>query len=154
MIGRLRRGEGRRHSGEQGSAVVEFVTLGVLLLVPLIYLVLTVARIQAGAYAVSMAAREAGRAFVTAADEGSAFARADSAASIALEDHRFQRDEAEVSITCSTSPCSTPGATIRIEARVAVPLPLIPLFARDVLPLEVPVSADAVATVDSFRAAP
>ena len=63
VIGRLR--PDRRHSGEQGSAVVEFVTLGVLLLVPLIYLVLTVARIQAGAYAVSMAAREAGRAFVT-----------------------------------------------------------------------------------------
>lgn len=151
------RGDEPRHPrrlDEQGSAIVEFLTLGVLLLVPLIYLVLTVARIQAGAYAVSMAAREAGRAFVTATDEGSAFARADSAATIALDDHHFSRGEAEVTITCSTAPCLTPGGTVRVETRVLVPLPLIPVFARDVLPLEVPVTADAVATVDSYRATP
>ena len=139
---------------ERGSAVVEFITLGVLLLVPLIYLVLTVARIQSGAYAVSMAAREAGRAFVTASEESQAFARADAAATIALEDHRFSADEADVNITCSQSPCLTPGGTVRVETSVVVPLPLIPVFARDVLPLELPVSADAVATVDAYRAAP
>ena len=50
---------------ERGSAVVEFVVLGVLMLVPLIYLVMMMARLQAGSFAVSQAAREAGRAYVT-----------------------------------------------------------------------------------------
>ena len=45
-------------AGDEGSAVVEFVFLGVLLLVPLIYLTLMVARVQAGSYAVAQAAPE------------------------------------------------------------------------------------------------
>ena len=51
---------------EEGSAIVEFVFLAVLLLIPLIYLTMMIARVQAGSYAVAHAAREAGRAFVTA----------------------------------------------------------------------------------------
>ncbi len=43
---------------DRGRAVVEFVFLGVLLLVPLIYLVMVIGRIQAAAFAVSTAARE------------------------------------------------------------------------------------------------
>ena len=43
--------------------MVEFVFLAVVLLVPLVYLVITVARIQAGSLAVEQAAREASRAF-------------------------------------------------------------------------------------------
>ena len=43
---------------ERGSAVVEFVVLGVLMLVPLIYLVMMMARLQAGSFAVTQAARE------------------------------------------------------------------------------------------------
>ena len=58
----------RRGRAEGGSAVVEFVFLAVLLVVPLLYLVMTVSRVQAGSYAASTAAREAGRAFVTARD--------------------------------------------------------------------------------------
>ena len=54
-----------RDPGEEGSAVVEFVALAVLLLIPIIYLILTVGRLQAASYAVSTAAREAARAYVT-----------------------------------------------------------------------------------------
>ena len=82
--GRRLRAVGRvlrdRAADDRGSAVVEFVILAVVLLVPLIYLVLCLARVQAGSYAVAQAAREAGRAFVTAADDGSAEARSRAAA--------------------------------------------------------------------------
>jgi Flp pilus assembly protein TadG len=147
----------RRHAararGEEGSAIVEFVFLGVLMLVPLIYLVMSVGRVQAGSYAVSTAAREAGRAFVTAQPGQDPGNRAEAAARIAFADQGFE-GEGSLAIACSSSPCLTPGARIETRARVSVPLPLIPAFARDVVPLEIPVSASHLSTVDRFRAAP
>lgn len=143
-----------RPSGEGGSALVEFVFLSVVLVVPLIYLVLTLARIQAGAYAVSTAAREAGRAYVTAQQGGRAEARALTAAAIAFEDQGFGPGQATVSVRCDGSPCLRPEGRVEISARVTVPLPLVPSFARDVVPLQVPISATHVAVVDRFRGSP
>ncbi|CCH72849.1 conserved hypothetical protein [Nostocoides australiense Ben110] len=142
-----------RSGAEEASAIVEFVFLGVLLLVPLIYLTMMIARVQAGSYAVAQAAREAGRAFVTATEEGSADARARAAAAIAFEDQGFGGDGGSVEIRCSASPCLTPESSIEFRATVSVPLPLVPAFARDVVPLEVPVSSTHVLTIDRFREA-
>ncbi len=135
---------------EQGSAVVEFVALGVLLLVPLVYLVLMLSRVQAGAFAVSQASREAGRAFVTAPAAEAAAARAQSAARISFEDHDFA-DTGKLTITCAASPCLSPDARVRTTATVSVPLPLVPSFVRGAVPLVVPVSASHVSTVGRFR---
>ncbi|MFI5955247.1 hypothetical protein [Cryptosporangium sp. NPDC051539] len=52
----------RRPRGDDGSAIIEFVWGGVLLLVPLLYVVLAVFEVQRNAFAVTEAAREAGRA--------------------------------------------------------------------------------------------
>lgn len=142
-----------RARSEEGSAIIEFIFLGVLMLVPLIYLVMTLARIQAGSYAVTTAAREAGRAYVTAAQGQDASARANAAADIAFGDQGFD-GMGSLEISCSTSPCLTPDARIETTARVTVPLPLIPTFARDVVPLEIPLTASHLSTVDRFRAAP
>src|SRR4051794_3589223 len=51
----------RPGDGEEGSALVEFVFLAVVMLVPIVYLIVTLARIQAGTLAVEQASREAGR---------------------------------------------------------------------------------------------
>jgi hypothetical protein len=61
---------------ESGNAIVEFLAVTVLLLVPLLYLVLVLARLQAATFAADSAAREAGRVYAQAAtpDEGSALA--------------------------------------------------------------------------------
>ncbi len=136
-----------------GSAVVEFVVLATVLLVPLVYLVLFLGRLQAGSYAVTTAARDAGRAYVTAPEEAEAAARAQAAARIAFADEGYDRI-GDLAVTCAASPCLTPGAAVSVVARVDVPLPLIPAFARRALPLRVPVSASYVATVDRFRSAP
>ena len=56
---------------------------------PLIYLVMALGRIQAGSYAVTTAAREAGRAFVTAQSGQDAAARAGRRGSIAFGDQGF-----------------------------------------------------------------
>jgi hypothetical protein len=138
---------------ERGSAVVEFVALAVLVLVPLVYLVMTVARVQAGAYAVSTAAREAGRAYVTSPSAGAAPGRASAAARLAFEDQGFGGLGA-VEVRCDGSPCLRPGARIETVATVRVPLPLVPAFARGAVPLEVPLESGHLSVVDRFRAAP
>lgn len=140
-----------RFADEGGTAVVEFVWLAVLLLVPLIYLVLCLARIQAGSYAVTQGAREAGRAFVTAEEDASAGARARAAADIAFEDQGFS-GQGDLSVECSAAPCLSPGESVTTDATVRVPLPLVPSFLGDVVPLEVPVSGTQVAPVPEFEA--
>lgn len=130
---------------------MEFIFLGVLLLVPLIYLVMTLARVQAGAYAASTAAREAGRALVTSGAAPLAEPRARAAARIAFEDQGFGSGEGSLAIRCTTNPCLSPDARVVTTARVIVPLPLVPAFARAVVPLQVPMSAEHLSTVDRFR---
>ena len=149
----VRRRGGSCPPQEEGSAIIEFVVLGVLMLVPLIYLVMALARVQAGSYAVTTAAREAGRAFVTSESGDDAAARARAASQISFSDQGFDA-LGTLSISCSTSPCLTPGSRVETTARVTVPLPLIPAFAREVVPLEVPLSASHLSTVDRFRSAP
>jgi hypothetical protein len=139
---------------ERGSALVEFVFLAVLLLVPLIYLVMTLSRIQAGAYAASTGAREAGRAYVTATSEDAAPARAQAASRIAFQDQGFGPGEAALAMACDGTPCLRPEGRIEMSTTITVPLPLIPSFARGILPLEVPVTASHVAVVDRFRGQP
>ena len=138
---------------ERGSAVVEFVTLAVLMLIPLIYLVMMMARLQAGSFAVSQAAREAGRAYVTADSGRVAPDRAQAAAKIAFLDHSFE-DNGRLNITCDGSPCLRPDGRIETTATVRVPLPLVPAFVREVVPMSVPVSASHLSTVDRFRGLP
>ena len=138
---------------ERGTAVVEFVVLAVLLLIPLIYLVMVMARLQAGSYAVSQAAREAGRAFVTAESGDAAGARAEAAARIAFLDHSFE-DVGLLAVACDGIPCLRPDGRVETTATVRVPLPLVPAFVRDVVALSVPVSASHLSTVDRFRGMP
>ena len=118
---------------QAGSAIVEFVFLAVLMLVPLFYLVMVLARLQAGAYAVSAASRESGRAYVTAQVPGQAPARAHSAAGLAFDDQGFESE-----------------GSIQIKATLWVPMPLVPAFFAAIVPLQIPISATHIATVDRF----
>jgi hypothetical protein len=135
---------------EAGSAVVEFVFLAVLLMVPLFYLVMVMARLQAGAYAVSAAAREAGRAYTTAESPAQAPARAQAAADIAFGDQGFSGLGA-VNIDCDGTPCFRPDGRVEVTASLTVPLPLVPSVFAGVVPTAIPVSATHVATIDRFR---
>lgn len=144
----------RRLAGDRGSALVEFCFLSVLLLVPLVYLVVVLGRVQAAALAAETAAREAGRAFVTATDDGSARSRAAVAASVAFSDQGFDSSgEGALEITCERQPCLQPDARVSALVRVRVEFPGVPSFLEDVVPDVVVLDARHVAAVDRFRAA-
>ena len=51
---------------DRGSAVLEFIVIGVLILVPMAYIVMSVMRVQAASMASTQAVREAARAYATA----------------------------------------------------------------------------------------
>ncbi len=129
--------------------MVEFVFLGVLVTLPIFYLVVLLARLHAGAYAVSLATREAGRTFVTAPTGASAPARAQSAARIAFEDQGFG-GEGSVAVACAASPCLTRDAEIRTEGRLAVELPFIPDFLADAVPSSITLTSTHVESVDRY----
>jgi len=134
---------------DEGRAIVEFIFVGVLLLVPLIYLVIAIARVQAAAFSVSTAAREAGRAFTTAQQEADAYPRARAAAAISFEDYGFAPDAGLV-ISCDGAPCLRPDGRVSARATIDVRLPLVPDFLAGAVPTSVPVSATHVASVDRF----
>ncbi len=141
--------------GDRGSAVVEFITVGVLMLVPVVYLVVAVAAVQAAAFATESAAREAARIVVTADDEEQAGERVVSAVGWALRDQGVDADPGEaVSIACAAAPCLTPGADVTVTVAVEVPLPGLPLGLSDAVPLTVPVRASHTQVVDEFGTTP
>lgn len=148
-VRRTMRAARARGRGDEGRAIVEFVFLGVLLLVPLIYLVLVVARLQGGAFAATTAAREAGRAFTTATSERDSAARARAAASISFEDFGFT-EGTNLELSCDGSPCLRPDGSVSATASVEVRLPLVPDIVAAAVPSAVTMSATHVATVDRF----
>ncbi|WP_157155461.1 MULTISPECIES: hypothetical protein [unclassified Diaminobutyricimonas] len=137
---------------ERGSASLEFITVGVLLLVPLVYLVITLAALQAGALAAEGAARHAARVYVQSTTPADAEAAAERAVLFALADHGIEREQASVQIGCSPKPaeCLTRRGSVTVSVSVSVPLPLVPAAIDAHVPLRVPVDAAATQQVSRF----
>lgn len=113
-------GQGR----QEGSAVLEFVFLAVLLMVPVAYLVLALGQLQGGAYAVVGAADQAAKVFVAQNDEASARTAAEQAVAMAVADMGFDAQRARLEISCSAA-CLAPGTTVHARVTLSVPLPLV-----------------------------
>lgn len=141
----------RAGGDESGSAVVEFLGATLVLLVPLVYLVVVLATVQRATFAVDGAAREAARAAVTA-DADDAAARATAAVALALDDQGLDPAGATDALAVRCEPdCTSPGTTVTVEVALEVPLPGVPGFVQDAVPLAVPVSASVTAPVDDYR---
>lgn len=143
----------RRIAGEQGSASLEFLTVGMLLLVPLVYLVLAVSAVQAGALGVEGAARQAARVAVMSSGPRATDAAVERAVRVTLADYGINAAAASVSVRCDRADCAEPGARVSVTVAARVELPLVP----DVLSLtavgSVPVEASATQTVSRFARA-
>ena len=146
----------RRVSAEDGTASLEFVTAGLILLLPMVYLVLTLSALQAASLAVEGAARQAVRVYVQAPDARSADAEVDRAIRFALADYGIDSSAASVSISCSprASECLQRRATVTISVGVSVGLPLLPPALGMDGPAAVPLRSTATQQVSRFWGAP
>lgn len=111
---------------EHGSAIVEFVWLGILLLVPLLWIVVTLFDVQRGAFGVSTAARSAARAFALAPTDAAGRDAARAAVRQALADQGVPDQPFDVEVACTPYPTQchsgTSVITVRVSSRVDVPL--------------------------------
>ena len=139
-----------------GTASLEFVTAGMILLLPMVYLVLTMSALQAGSLAVEGAARHAARVYVQAPDTRDAEAEAERAIRFALADYGLDPSEASVAISCSPRPadCLRRRATVTITVGVFVGLPLVPSALTIGGPVAVPLRSTATEQVSRFWGAP
>lgn len=117
---------GARADRDEGSAVVEFVALGTVLLVPVVYFVLAVAQVQSGAFAVVAAAQQAAQLLARAEPGELSEAGLDAAAQLAAADQGFAPDRLSIRLECSEGACAAPGAVATVHASLDVPLPLVP----------------------------
>ena len=112
---------------ESGSALIEVTWLAILLMVPLVYVLMSVFDVQRGAFGVSAASRSAARAYALADSDAEGRARARAAAGVALADQGFDGDF-DLDISCVPEPrsCLSPGSVITVVVRTQVDLPLAP----------------------------
>jgi len=110
---------------DEGSALVEFVFLSVLLLVPLIYVVLTAVSVQRAAFGMTAAARDAARAYATAGGDDLGERRAEAAVRLALHDQGVTWSPRGRVVDCGTCDYA-PGSRFTVSLRVQVPIPLVP----------------------------
>jgi hypothetical protein len=107
---------------------VELVWLGILLLVPLLWIVLSVFEVQRGAFGVSAAARSAGRAYALAPTDAEGERRARAAARQVMADQGLRDIPLVVEVTCDSpgTTCHSGGAVITVRVDTRVDLPMLP----------------------------
>lgn len=135
---------------EQGNAVIEFVFLSLLLMVPLVYFIITVSQIQGGTFAVVGAADQAAKVYVAQPDAARARAAAEQAVLLALADYGQLADNARMDTSCVPADCLAPGSAVTVTVHLTVPLPFVPF--SDALHLNASqLSASATQLVGRFR---
>ncbi len=123
-----------RRTGEQASAIIEFVFVAVLVLAPLIYLIVAVAVVQRSRLATTNAARDVGRAIATSDTAGQAEVRAQAALRAALRGLGLTPEEVELRYVdagadCqgpATAPSLAPASVFAVCVIRHQPLPAVP----------------------------
>lgn len=137
---------------DRGSAPLEFIFVGLLLLVPIVYLVVALGMIQGQILGAESGARHIARAVATAEDAASADARAAAVLHTVVTEYGMDPGAVSVDVTCrdTAGACPTAGATIVVTVRTEVALPLVP----PVLGLDriarVPIEASVAQKVSRF----
>lgn len=138
-----RAGSSAHVATERGSALVEFLGGTLVVLVPLVYLVLTLIQVQAAQFAVTGAARDAAR-LVATGDPAHWSVLTANALELAFADHGIDVDgSGVVSVSCAAD-CA-PGDRVAVVVSVVVPLPFSPAG------VGFTATAESWATVDPFR---
>jgi Flp pilus assembly protein TadG len=148
----------RRLERDDGNAIIEFVFVAVVVMLPLVYLIVAIATVQRSQLAVTQAAREAGRAFATSDRPADTGARVRAAVRLALADQGLADDVevryVRVDAGCDAAPVTprlTPGAQFAVCVSRRVDLPAVPsvLQGRGITTV-----GRFLVHIDDYRAAP
>jgi Flp pilus assembly protein TadG len=144
--------------GEQGAAVVEFLLVFLVLVVPLVYAIVVMADVQRALLAVSTAAREAGRVYVTAPPQD-AGRRAESAYEEVLRNFGYTAGDSRARLVVETACPNTatgcagglgPGAEVTVRVTYRVPVARLPVIGAIAGP-DLPVGTTQHTRVDRYR---
>ncbi|MFG6401755.1 TadE family protein [Microbacterium sp. P04] len=137
---------------DAGSAAIEFIFVGLILLVPIVYLVITLGAVQHQALGAESGARYIARAVAASEDAADADLRAQQVMATVVAEYDFDPGASAVEVICTgtTSGCPEAGATVVVTVRTDVALPLVPpILGLDHL-ARIPVEATAVQKVSRF----
>lgn len=138
--------------GERGSAALEFILVGTVLLVPLVYLIVALGMIQGQSLGAEAGARHIARALSTAPDADAAARSADLILSSVVDEYGLDGEQVDVSMACRPAggACPEAGATLVVTVRTRIALPLVPpVLGLDRL-AAIPIEASAVQKVSRF----
>lgn len=141
---------------DDGSAALEFIAVGVILLVPLLYLVVALGAIQEQTLGAEAAARHTARVIALAPDAATAAARGDRVLDGIIDEYGMDRDATTLTVGCGHEAVSCPAAgeimTVTVTTRVSLPL-IPPVFGLDDA-AAVTIEATAVQKVSRMWGAP
>lgn len=122
-----------RTGSDAGTALIEFVWLAIVLLLPMVYIMIAVFDVQRASYGVSAAGQAAAQSFVSAPDVPAAYARAHKTAELTLQDHELSKATVTIDCVPSAQSCLEPGSSVQVTVIVEQPLPLSPEIFGDQL---------------------
>jgi Flp pilus assembly protein TadG len=136
---------------EAGSAALEFIFGGLILLVPIVYLVVALGMIQHQTLGAEAGARHIARAIAASDGASDAQARSDAILATVVEEYGIDRESVEISVRCAgSSACPAAGATVVVTLATRVALPLVPpVFSLERVS-SIPVEASAAQRVSRF----
>lgn len=137
---------------ERGSAALEFILVGLILLVPLVYLVVSLGLIQGQSLGAEAGARHIARTVSHAPDDASARSAAESVLASVVDEYGIDPASVDVAMECipASAPCPNAGATVVVTVRTRVALPLVPpVLGLDRL-ASIPIEASSAQKVSRF----
>ena len=121
-------------TNDEGSAALEFITVGIILLVPLVYLVIVLGAIQEQTLGAEAAARHTARAIAMAPDAATAAANGEAVLAGVIEEYGLDPASVDLSLSCvpTGAACPSAGATLIVTVSARVQMPLVPpIFGLD-----------------------
>lgn len=109
---------------EAGNAVVEFIGVMVVIIIPALVLLIGLATTTRAQLALDDAARQSVRAFIREDSGAAAHARAHATALTAWDSRGFS-EPLGVGFSCAASPCLSPGASVSVDVSASVSVPII-----------------------------
>lgn len=141
---------------ERGSAALEFIVVGLVLLVPVVYLIVTLGLVQGQTLGAEAAARHIARAVAAAAGAAEADESAELVLASVVDEYDLDPRAVDVTLSCRPAGTSCPaaGATLIVTVRTAARLPLVPPVLGLDQVARIPIEASAAQKVSRFWEAP